>query len=73
MQPCCWNKDLLQREINYLIVANNGDAEKVLATIVGALYKFFDKNPDAFVYATEVKSQERGCIGQHSPFLWQND
>lgn len=47
--------------------------KKVLATIVGALYTFFDKNPDAFVYATVVKSQERCCIGQHPPFLWQHD
>ena len=35
-----------------LAVSNNGDTEKVLATVVSALYSFFDKNPEAFVYAT---------------------
>lgn len=33
-------------------MSNNGDSEKVLATIVAALYAFFDKYPGAFVYAT---------------------
>ncbi len=39
-------------EIDNLIVSNNGDTEKVLATVVAALYAFFDKHPDVFVYAT---------------------
>lgn len=39
-------------EINDLVVSNNSDTEKVLATVVAALYAFFDKHPDAFVYAT---------------------
>ena len=30
----------------------NSDSEKVLATVAGALYAFFDEHPDAFVYAT---------------------
>jgi hypothetical protein len=38
-------------EMDDLAVSNNGDSEKVLATIVAALYAFFDKHPDAFVYA----------------------
>ncbi|RCR70162.1 DUF6934 family protein [Larkinella punicea] len=39
-------------DIDDLIVSNNGDTDKVLATVVAALYAFFDKYPDAFVYAT---------------------
>ena len=40
------------KEIDDLTVSNNGDSEKVLATVVSALYAFFDKHPDDFVYAT---------------------
>lgn len=39
-------------EIDDLAVSNNGDTEKILATVVSALYAFFDQHPDAFVYAT---------------------
>ena len=39
-------------EIDDLAVSNNGDSEKILATVVSALYAFFDKHPNAFVYAT---------------------
>ena len=39
-------------EIDDLAISNNGDSEKVLATVVSALYAFFDKHPEAFVYAT---------------------
>jgi hypothetical protein len=39
-------------EIDDLEVSNNGDTEKVLATVVATLYAFFDQHPDAFVYAT---------------------
>ena len=39
-------------EIDDLVVSNNGDSEKVLATVVSALYAFFDSHPEAFVYAT---------------------
>lgn len=39
-------------ELDDLAVSNNGDTDKVLATVVAALYAFFDKYPDAFVYAT---------------------
>jgi hypothetical protein len=39
-------------EIDDLSISDNGDSEKVLATVVSALYAFFDKNPHAFVYAT---------------------
>lgn len=39
-------------EVDDLAVSNNGDTDKVLATVVAALYAFFDQHPDAFVYAT---------------------
>jgi hypothetical protein len=39
-------------EINDLSVSDNGDTEKVLATVVNAVYTFFNQYPDVFVYAT---------------------
>lgn len=39
-------------EIDDLAISNNGDSEKVLATVIAALYAFFDRYTDAFVYAT---------------------
>lgn len=39
-------------EIDDLAVSNNNDTDKILATVVAALYAFFEKYPDAFVYAT---------------------
>ena len=39
-------------EIDDIAISNNGDSEKVLATVVAALYAFFDKHPNASVYAT---------------------
>ena len=39
-------------DIDDLAKTNNGDSEKVLATVVAALYAFFSKYPDAQVYAT---------------------
>lgn len=38
--------------IDDLAVSNNGDSDKVLGTVVWALYRFFDNFPDALVYAT---------------------
>ena len=38
-------------EMDDLAVTNNGDTQKVLATVVAALYIFFDRNPNAIVYA----------------------
>lgn len=46
------DKDLKTGVIDDLVISNNDDTEKVLATVVAALYAFFDKHPDAFVYAT---------------------
>lgn len=41
-----------ETEINDMTVSNNGDSEKVLATVATALYAFFNQYPVAFVYAT---------------------
>jgi hypothetical protein len=46
------DKDPLTGDINDLAVTNNGDTERVLATVIAALYVFFDNYPDAYVYAT---------------------
>ena len=35
------DKDPISGEINDLVISNNGDSEKVLATVIGALYAFF--------------------------------
>ena len=46
------DKDPETGDINDRAISNNGDMEKVLATVVSALYAFFDKHPYAMVYAT---------------------
>lgn len=40
------------REINDEIITNNGDGQKVLATVVSTMYAFTGKNPEAYIYAT---------------------
>lgn len=39
-------------EIDDNVISNNGDGEKILATVVATLYAFTDKHPDTLVYAT---------------------
>lgn len=46
------NKNDDTGEIDDLAVSNNGDTDKVLATVVSAVYAFFEKYPQASVYAT---------------------
>ena len=47
-------------KINDKSVSNNNDTEKVLATVISAVYAFFDKNPNCFLYATgSSKSRTR--------------
>jgi hypothetical protein len=43
--------DLTSGEFDDLSKSNNGDSEKVLATVVTALYNFLEKYPNATVYA----------------------
>lgn len=38
--------------IDDLIVTDNQDTDKVLATVAKAVYVFFENNPNVFVYAT---------------------
>ena len=46
------DRDPLTGSVNDMAVSNNGDTDKVLATVVGALYAFCERYPEAFVYAT---------------------
>jgi hypothetical protein len=46
------DKDLKTGEIDDLSISNNGDSEKVLATVVASVYAFTEKNPEAWIYAT---------------------
>ncbi len=44
--------NLETKEVNDDIVTNNGDGQKVLATVVSTLYAFTGKYPEVYVYAT---------------------
>jgi hypothetical protein len=46
------DKNFLTGIIDDKIVTDNGDSEKVLATVVSAVYAFADKHPDCWIYAT---------------------
>lgn len=46
------DKDESTGEIDDEVVTNNGDSEKVLATVASTLYTFTDKFPVAMVFAT---------------------
>ncbi len=46
------DKDEITGQIDDEIVTNNGDSEKVLATVASTLYIFMEKFPDAMVFAT---------------------
>lgn len=39
-------------QIDDLAISNNGDSERVLATVVATIYAFTDRYPDAWIYAT---------------------
>ncbi len=54
------DKNMETDEIDDSTISNNGDSEKVLATVVAILYAFFDKHKEAMVYATgSTKSRTR--------------
>ena len=40
------------QDVNDVIVSNNDDSERVLATVVAAVFAFTDQNRNAWVYAT---------------------
>lgn len=46
------DKDPITGYISDLTVTNNGDSQKVLATVAATLYAFIDKHPNATVIAT---------------------
>lgn len=46
------DKDPVSVEINDLVISNNGDSEKVLATVIAAVYAFCDRHPGAWIYAS---------------------
>jgi len=46
------DKDMNSGELNDLSISNNGDSEKVLATVVSTVYAFTDYHLNSFVYAT---------------------
>lgn len=45
------DRDPVTGEVDDKIVSNNGDSEKVLATVVGAVFAFIDKHPNAWIFA----------------------
>ncbi len=54
------DKNDITGEMDDKIISNNGDSEKVLATVVATLYAFIDEHPKALVYATgSTKSRTR--------------
>jgi len=46
------DKDSETGDIDDTVVSNNGDSERVLATVVSAVYAFCDQHEEAWVYAT---------------------
>ena len=46
------DKNPVTGEIDDRVITDNGDSEKVLATVVAAAYAFCDHYPDAWIYAT---------------------
>lgn len=46
------DKNIDTGEIDDYVISNNGDSEKVLATVVATLYAFTDKKADVMIYAT---------------------
>ncbi len=45
------DKDDLTGTVDDLVISNNNDAEKVLATVANIVYLFTDENPDVWIYA----------------------
>ncbi len=46
------DKNIKTGNIDDHVVSNNGDSEKVLATVVASIYAFANEYPNAWVYAT---------------------
>ena len=56
------DKDTATGDLNDLAVTNNGDTEKVLATVVAALYVFFDNFLQLMFMPQEALKPEHGYI-----------
>ncbi len=48
------DKNLETGELDDNVVTNNGDTDKVLATVAFTIYEFFEEFPDTLVYLTGV-------------------
>jgi hypothetical protein len=46
------DKDSITGDIDDTVITNNGDSEKVLATVAATLYTFTDEFPEAMVFAS---------------------
>ena len=46
------DKDPETGEIDDKAISNNGDSEKVLATVVGAVFAFLDQYPETWIFAS---------------------
>jgi hypothetical protein len=46
------DKNLETGELDDKVITDNGDSEKVLATVVAAIYAFADSYPESWIYAT---------------------
>ena len=46
------DKNLGTGKLDDKVVTDNGDSEKVLATVVSAIYAFADRYPESWIYAT---------------------
>lgn len=46
------DKDLITGKMNDNVVTDNGDSTKVLATVASTVFTFFNKYPNAWIYAT---------------------
>jgi hypothetical protein len=46
------DKDQDTGQLDDLAISDNGDTEKVLATVVSAVYAFFERHPATYIYAS---------------------
>ncbi|MCU0374216.1 MAG: hypothetical protein MUF24_02820 [Chitinophagaceae bacterium] len=46
------DKDLQTGQIDDMVVTDNGDSDKVLATVVATVYAFVNEYPNSWIYAT---------------------
>lgn len=54
------DKDLRTGEVDDTVISDNGDSQKVLATVAATAYAFTDKRPEAWIYAAgSTKSRTR--------------